>query len=186
MNPERDMELLALMQTNPQQAVTGLIADYGGLLAYLIRQKGLNDADTTEVLQDVWIHCSRRLTDYNPDKGTLVSWLSCMARRKAIDIIRRNSAYQRAMDGAEGQQAQRDQQRLNDIDDQQMEDSDRSRILLSAMDHLPESQRLVVEAMFLKGMSQREVAEHLRVPLGTIKTRMELGLTKLRSMIRPA
>ena len=64
------------------------------------------------------------------------------------------------------------------------EQADMGRVLNEHLSLLPQAQKQVIELAFLQGMSQREVADVTHTPLGTVKTRMELGLKKLRQTFR--
>jgi RNA polymerase sigma-70 factor (ECF subfamily) len=107
-----------------------------------------------------------------------------IARRRAIDRLRRRQAYSRARDRY-SEQLDRQPRRPSRESEDPFVMGDLRRFLQKRMTCLPDHQREAVELSFFNGMSHREIAAATDTPLGTVKTRLELGLQKLTQSIRP-
>ncbi len=139
-----------------------------------------NDADGEEVLQDVFVQLWQQASSFSSEKGQLLGWLIIVARRRALDRVRRKLAYQAATTRFEkaipSTASPEHQPNVVDREIRQHE-------LNSLISELPPNQGIAVKLTFVDGLSQREIASHLSVPLGTIKTRIELGVKKLGRMM---
>jgi RNA polymerase sigma-70 factor (ECF subfamily) len=148
---------------------------------YAVRVHGLSlrmlrDAMSAEELtQDAFLRLWTRAQTFNPDRGQVLSWLLAITRRLALDRFRLDS---RAPPPSESDNPGEDLDRL--ADESSRTEEARWRSLRFALADLPPEQRLPIELAFYYGLSQREIAEHLRIPLGTVKTRVRLGMDKLR------
>ncbi len=147
------------------------------LLTIASRLLGYADAD--DALQDVFVQLWKRPEIYDPEKGQVLGWLITLTRRRAIDRQRKSTAYLRGKKEYE-----------QDINDgpvsnhcsvtKKVENNELASHCDTLLKQLPEPQEQAVRLAFLLGMSQREIAAKTLIPLGTIKTRIELGLKKLR------
>jgi len=123
------------------------------------------EAEADDVLQEIFIQVS-------------------IARRRAIDRLRRRQAYSRARDRYEERVVQESQTPHRDAV-QALVLNDLRKFLKKSIRALPRLQREAVELAFFNGLSHREIAAATRAPLGTVKTRLELGLQKLTHALRP-
>ncbi len=128
-----------------------------------------------EVAQDAFLRLWTRADTYNPDRGRLSSWLLTITRRLAIDHFRLEGRRPPAWNPSNPDNA------LEKIPDPASQ-SDESRwgSMKFALISLPQEQRSVIELAFYHGMSHSQIAEYQSTPLGTVKTRIRLGLEKLR------
>jgi len=128
-----------------------------------------------EVTQDAFIRLWTRAATYNPDRGRLSSWLLTITRRLAIDHFRLEARRPQTWNPSNPENA------LEKVADpaSQSEES-RWATLKFALTKLPEEQRSVIELAFYHGMSHSQIAEYQAAPLGTVKTRLRLGMEKLR------
>lgn len=177
-----DEELMAGIQRRDVAALEALIQRHRRLLKNSIMRTITDDAGAEDVLQECFLGLWRQAQHYTPAKGRPLSWLMTMCKRRAIDHLRRSMAYGRAMDRMELSIQQTETFTYGTTDD--CEQADMGRVLGEHLTLLPVAQKEVIELAFLKGMSQREVAQATQTPLGTVKTRMELGLKKLRQVFR--
>jgi RNA polymerase sigma-70 factor (ECF subfamily) len=143
------------------------------------------EGDADDVLQDILLQIWREADHYSPKAGKLLAWVVTLARRRAIDRLRRKQAYCRAKDRYEAQLGQQSQTAQPAGSDREIERADLRRFLHQRLRHLPRYQREAIELAFFAGMSHREIAAATRAPLGTVKTRLELGLRKLTQSLRP-
>ena len=142
------------------------------------------ETETDDVLQESLLQIWNEADHYSPKAGKPLGWMVTIARRRAIDRLRRRQAYSRAREryGQTLLKQPRNPRReaydpfiLNDL----------RGFLKKAMRALPPLQREAVELAFFKGLSHSEIATATHAPLGTVKTRLELGLRKLTYALQP-
>ncbi len=143
------------------------------------------EGEADDVLQEILIQVWRDARRYSPRAGKVLGWVVTMARRRAIDRLRRRQAYCRAKDRYQTHidghpQSKPQPHALDDISR-----ADLRRFLHRRLKELPPYQREAIELSFFTGMSHREIASATRAPLGTVKTRLELGLQKLTQSLVP-
>jgi len=141
-------------------------------------------SEADDVLQEIFIQIWEEAGRYSPKAGKPLGWMVTIARRRAIDRLRRRQAYSRVRE--------RYQKRITDEPsgstrraDEVFVLNDLRHFLTNCMRVLPRLQREAVELAFFKGLSHREIATVTNAPLGTVKTRLELGLQKLTHAVRP-
>ncbi len=138
-------------------------------------------ADAEEVAMDVYTQVWRSAGAYAESRGPVLAWLATMARTRAIDRLRlrgpRGRAEQLSMNHNGRSQDERH------FENQTIERLDAHRVN-DAIAAVPKEQREAVTLAYFSGMSHSEVAEHLGVPVGTVKTRIRLGMSKLRELLR--
>src|SRR5205809_950138 len=143
------------------------------------------EAEADDVLQEIFLQIWKEADHYSPKAGKPLGWVVTIARRRAIDRLRRRQAYCRARERY-GEQIERVTQRPRRRDAEKVfVMSDLRHFLKKRMRSLPPFQREAIELAFFKGLSHREIAAVTETPLGTVKTRLELGLQKLTQSIRP-
>ncbi|WP_395735957.1 RNA polymerase sigma factor [Prosthecobacter sp.] len=177
-----DEDLMAAIQQRDASALETLMQRYRRLLKSAIMRTVNDDSAAEDVLQECFFELWRQADHYSPAKGRPLAWIMTLGKRRAIDHLRRSMAYCRAKDRMEDaihHSASFTQDSAADC-----EQADMGRVLGEHLTLLPEAQQQVIVLAFLQGMSQREVAEATHTPLGTVKTRMELGLKKLRQVFR--
>ena len=177
-----DEDLMAAIQQHDTVALEKLIQRYRKLLKSVILRAVNDDAAAEDVLQECFLELWRHADHYSSIKGRPLAWLMTLGKRRAIDYLRRSMAYSRAKDRLEESIQETTSFAQDSAAD--CEQADISRVIGQHLTLLPEAQKQVIELAFLKGMSQREVAHATHTPLGTVKTRMELGLKKLRQTFR--
>jgi len=177
-----DEALMSAIQDRDAGALQVLVQRYRKLLKSAIMRTVNDDAAAEDVLQECLLDLWRHTDHYSATKGRPLAWLMTLCRRRAIDHLRRSMAYSRARDRMEDEMKQTSGFSQNTASD--CEQADIGRVLGQHLSLLPEAQQEVIRLAFLKGMTQREVASATHTPLGTVKTRMELGLKKLRQVFR--
>jgi RNA polymerase sigma-70 factor (ECF subfamily) len=141
-------------------------------------------AEADDVLQDTFLQVWEEAGRYSPKAGKPLGWMVTIARRRAIDRLRRRQAYSRARERYEKRVTQDSQTPRQDAAEGFIL-NDLRHFLNKSLRALPRFQREAVELAFFKGLSHREIALATRAPLGTVKTRLELGLQKLTHALRP-
>jgi RNA polymerase sigma-70 factor (ECF subfamily) len=142
------------------------------------------EAEADDVLQEIFIQIWKEADRYSPRAGKPLGWMVTIARRRAIDRLRRRQAYSRVRERYQKRVVLQTPNSPRDTDDVFVL-NDLRHFLKRCMRGLPRLQREALELAFFKGLSHREIAAVTRSPLGTVKTRLELGLQKLTYALRP-
>ncbi|MDP9362521.1 MAG: sigma-70 family RNA polymerase sigma factor [Acidobacteriota bacterium] len=153
------------------------------LYALLLRILASPD-DAQEVLQETFVKAWTNAKMFDSVRGSDVAWLISIARSRGIDRLR-----SRKIRGDREDEAGREistglgfvEKRTGADDAMQAEEQTAVR---GALAELPEPQRVALALAYFEGLSQSEIAEKLGEPLGTIKTRMQLGMKKLRERLK--
>ncbi len=179
-----DEALMKAVSHRRHEALAELYDRHGKRLRATIDGVVHEEAEADDVLQEIFIQIWEEADRYSPKAGKPLGWMVTIARRRAIDRLRRRQAYSRVRE--------RYQKRITHEapnSPRQAEEvfmlSDLRRFLKQCMRILPRLQREALELAFFKGLSHREIAAATNAPLGTVKTRLELGLQKLTQSVRP-
>jgi RNA polymerase sigma-70 factor (ECF subfamily) len=176
--PESDVALLHAVARGDEEALARLYDQYRVIL-FSVLVRILNSREEAEdVLQEVFLQVWRRAKDFDEERGRPFTWLITLARSRAIDRIRQLSARQRLADSA----AQNTPDEASDAVSDTLH-SEQREIVARALATLPEEQRRTLDLAYFEGLTQSEIAEKLSTPLGTVKTRMRSGMTKLRELL---
>jgi RNA polymerase sigma-70 factor (ECF subfamily) len=172
-----DQALLERIAGRDAQALADLYDRYAPAgLALAARILG-DRSEAEDVLQVVFTRVWQEAGRYDPAKGSPASWLLSWVRNGAIDRLRRRDALRRAALHSAGPAPA-------GPDDHAHLDSPVEREKVArAMADLPADQRQVIELAYFEGLSQTQIAQRLGEPLGTVKTRMRLGMNKLRQAL---
>lgn len=138
-----------------------------------------------EVLQEAFFRAWRQGADYSPSRGTFITWLLSITHNLAIDELRKRRRRPQKADSEEPETvlaAMVDTSAGSDVEDEVWLGALRQTVT-QALAGLPAPQREAIELAYYQGLTQREIADRLGEPLGTIKTRMRLGLQKLRDAL---
>jgi RNA polymerase sigma-70 factor (ECF subfamily) len=177
----------ALMKDISRQrhaALTELYGRHGRRLKAMIDSVVHEEAEANDVLQEILLQIWKEADHYSPKAGKPLGWIVTIARRRAIDRLRRRQAYSRVRERYGKHLEQQPKNSRYEAYDPFVR-SDLRHFLENCMRTLPRFQREAVELAFFKGMSHSEIAAATHAPLGTVKTRLELGLQKLSNAIRP-
>ena len=154
-------------------------------LAVATAQRVLRDqAAAEDVAQDVFIALWRKPQAYDAKRGSLRSYVTLMARSRALDRWRTRQAREAAVDRSTVDQRMRHQDEESAAEP--VLRRDRSRLILHALDSLPGEQREAVLLAFGRGLTAQEIARAVGVPLGTAKSRVRLGLQRARAELQAA
>jgi RNA polymerase sigma-70 factor (ECF subfamily) len=165
-------------------ALTELYGRHGQRLKATIDSVVHEEAEADDVLQEILLQIWNEADHYSPKAGKPLGWIVTIARRRAIDRLRRRQAYSRARERY-GKQLERKSQNPRREAYDAFVRNDLRHFLKKCMRTLPKFQREAVELAFFKGLSHSEIATATHAPLGTVKTRLELGLQKLTHAIKP-
>jgi len=178
--PEK--EWIALVQSigrGDQLALHALYAQMHRIVFTLIMRITGNRETAEELTIDVFHDVWRRAPTYSPEGGSVVGWILNQARSRAIDRLRfdqRKKRVNQYTDDPPAVTAERSPQEALDVREQ-------GRLLRHALEALTPQERQAIETAFFSELTYNEVAARLDQPVGTVKTRIRSGLSKLRQLL---
>lgn len=177
-----DEELMQRIQNHDEEALAILYRRHKPLLRTIAARVVNNDADVDDLIQEIFVEIWNRAGSYEEAKGKALGWIVTLARRRAIDRVRRKQAYARAEERLR-ESAAGEADATHPATDSEAMNGDTAEIFRRILDTLPAAQREAIQLAYYAGLSQRDIARRTGIPLGTIKTRLELAVRKLRAGI---
>ena len=175
-------DLLARMAAGDREAFAVFYDGYAPVVFRLILRIVRERADASDVLQEVFWEAWQSAGRYDSARGSPEAWMVMQARSRAIDRVRstrrRSRTFVAPLDEAVAAAPAADAARAA------AEVAEDRGTIRSALERLPGAQREVIELAYYAGLTQTEIAERLKQPLGTVKTRIRLGLERLREVVR--
>ncbi len=175
----RDEEIIAMLQQGTGWAMAVLYSRYAPLV-FSLALRVLQDPNAAEeTVQDVFVKVWYRAGEYDAARGHLVSWMARIARNHAIDAMRRHMRA-RTMDLELVSELPDTSATPHEIVVQE------AQVLRvhAALERISGEQRRAIELAFFEGMSHPEIAEHLGLPMGTVKTRIRRGMQRLKILLQ--
>jgi RNA polymerase sigma-70 factor (ECF subfamily) len=169
-------DLLARVAEGDQVAFSQLYDQTSGRVLGLVRRLLKDHAQSEEVTQEIFLEVWQNAQRYDPAKGSATTWILTMSHRRAVDRIR-SSQSTRDRDTRIGL---RDMETEYDSVSESVEIKVEHERVGQALQRLTELQRQAVTLAYYGGYSHSEVAEMLKVPIGTVKTRLRDGMIRLR------
>lgn len=178
-----DVALVERMAARDARALETLYERHARIVfSFALRIVG-DPSSAEEIVQEAFYRSWQQATRFTEGRGTFVTWLLSITHNLAIDEIRKRQRRPQRADSADPVLLLTN---LNDpgtsVEDQAVEES-RRREIFAALQEIPDTQRKPIELAYFGGLTQREIADQLGEPLGTIKTRMRLGMRKLREAL---
>jgi RNA polymerase sigma-70 factor (ECF subfamily) len=152
-----------------------------GIYSLALRVLGV-EADAEDVVQEVFAQAWRQASRYDEARGTVAAWLLIMTRTRAIDRLRARQARPDSANAAPDEVWDLRAAPVVDPADTLAAEQDAERVR-EALAQLPLVQRLAIELAYFEGLTQSQIAARLEEPLGTVKTRIRVGLLKLRDAL---
>ena len=178
-----DVELMALLAERDANAMQEIYKRYESMLRAVIQSILHEGGETDDALNDVFLQLWDHADRFVAEKG-LHGFLVTMARRRALDRLRRRLAYRRATDRLEAT-IKAEIQTEGRARDFQPSNADLADLLKGVIRKLPPPQQEVVHLTFYEGLSQREIAARKSIALGTVKTRLQLAQKKMLNHLAP-
>ncbi|MCE2850374.1 MAG: RNA polymerase sigma factor [Roseiflexaceae bacterium] len=178
-----DQLVIIAVAQGDSQALEVLYDRYSAVVYRLAFRMLKNREQSEEIVQEVFWRVWRRSASFERERGRVAQWIFGIAHNLCIDELRRMRARPNPVyDNDE-----------NPIIPQLVDDhvdvpatawaNEQRRVIINALASLPTAQRQAIELAYFNGLSHQEIAEHLDRPLGTIKTRVRLGLQKLGTLL---
>jgi RNA polymerase sigma-70 factor (ECF subfamily) len=177
-------ELVSQMAQGRQEALSRLYDETSHMVNGLLRRILELPQDAEEVLLEVYMKAWKNAGSYSADRGSVQAWLFTMARSVAIDRIRQRRARPSTMPLEF--QGVREPLSVDESPEQQSAAAQRRRKVQALINELPRDQREAVMLAFFGGLTHSELAERLGQPLGTVKSRIRMGLMQLRALMEGA
>ena len=171
-----DEQLIGAIADGDEQALAELYDRFGGV-AYRLAARVVRDpALAQDAVQDAFLAVWRTAAGFDARRGNASTWLLTLVHRRAVDLVRREE--RRRADPIDDLPVA-----SGDATDETAEVRDERRRVQHALAQLGPDQRQALELAYYGGLTQSELAERLGVPLGTVKSRMFAGLSKLRELL---
>lgn len=171
-----EKDIVELMKNGDKKAISLLYENYSGALLGVIK-KVIKDEDLAlDVLQESFIKVWKKGKTYNPEKAKLFTWLYRIAYNTAIDKIR-------SVNIKTNKEIQ-----IENSNVYKLTTSSLNQDALDIKKHLSSldlKYQIVINALFFEGMTQQEASDELNIPLGTIKSRLKIGLRELKKIYNP-
>jgi RNA polymerase sigma-70 factor, ECF subfamily len=179
-----DLELMRGIQQEDPEALSKLYDRYNGIIKALIMRVVHNEAEADDLLQEIFMELWNQANNFSAQKGKPLGWMVTLARRRAIDGLRKKQAYVRAGERLQSETEQQPDAWVHNGTEEEINSSDTRVLIRKVITSLPPAQQEAIDLAFFLGMSQREIAAKTNTPLGTVKTRLELGLKKIYDGLR--
>ena len=181
---KQDADLLKRIQRRDQQALALLYDRYSPVLYPLALRIVVSTEEAENLVQEVFLHVWEKSNGYPADRGSVYSWIVALCRNRAIDRLR-SKEFKKKSREVETKEAQI-------VADLSMDTNTRAILVMkgyaesvrAALKNLSKLEVKILEMSYYEGHSQSEIARILRMPLGTVKTKMRKGIQKLRAVTR--
>ncbi|GAA4931958.1 RNA polymerase sigma factor [Algibacter agarivorans] len=171
-----EKQIVSLLQNGDKKAINLLYENYADSL-YGVIQKVISDEDTAQdVLQETFVKIWRYSKKYDSSKAKLFTWLYRIAYNTAIDKVR-------SQKNKNSKEVQMETSTVYKVSSNELNQD-----VLDIKKHLSsldEKYQIVINALFFEGMTQQEASDELDIPLGTIKSRLKIGLRELKKIYNP-
>ena len=171
-----EQKIIDFLQKGDKRALNLLYEHYSNSLYGVILKVTINEEIAEDALQETFVKIWKNASKYDPKKAKLFTWLYRIARNTAIDKLRSfNNRYKKEVQ----------------IDTSNVYILPTSKINQDVLDikehvgRLDEKYQIVLDALFFQGMTQQEASDELDIPLGTIKSRLKIGLRELKKVYNP-
>lgn len=159
------------------QAYRALFEKFAPIVKAFMMRQGTDAATAEELAQETMLSVWRKAALYSEDRGSAAAWIFTIARNLRIDHLRKEKTWVELPDNY-AQETSGDRSPYEVV----LGEQHRS-IIRRALDALPDEQRQVVILSFIEGLPHREIAGRLNLPLGTVKSRIRLAYSTLRSAV---
>ncbi|HEY6947744.1 MAG TPA: sigma-70 family RNA polymerase sigma factor [Gemmatimonadales bacterium] len=182
-----DRDLVAQVAAGSESAIGQLYDRYATVLYAVAYRIAGQRADAEEVVIESFAQAWREAGRFEPGRGSVAGWLTMITRSRALDLVRARVRRERISEAAAADRPD-PPPAMGAWPADPADALDRAELrrrVQTALAELSPPQRQAIELAFFEGLSQSEIATRLNEPLGTVKTRVRLGMQKLRAALRP-
>jgi RNA polymerase sigma-70 factor (ECF subfamily) len=172
----RDAEMVAQLRQGDKGALVRIYDEYAGLVYGVARRVLGDEAAAEDVVQEVFLQLWRNPGAFNEERGRLAPWLAVIARHKAVDQLRKLK-HEAAADPDLDDAPSPEPAAPMTISADSLADASKAKSLMA---QLPSEQKEALEMAYLDGLTHSEIAQRTGEPLGTVKSRIRLGMNFLR------
>jgi RNA polymerase sigma-70 factor, ECF subfamily len=178
---EREVDLMSRVAGGDGEAFARLFEIHApAALGLLVRILGRR-SEAEEALQEVFVQVWTQADRYDETRSTPKGWILMLARSRALDRLRRGQSLQRRAEAAAVESAR--EEAAPPVGTERLESRERRHRIHSALGLLTPEQRRCIELAFFEGLTHTEIAKRLETPLGTVKSRILMGMNKLRQAL---
>ena len=175
---DNDVELLKAIAARDEAALAQLYDRYRVILFGLLMRILNNREEAEDVLQEVFLQVWRKAADFDESRGRPFTWLVTLGRSRGIDRLRTLAARDRVAEAG----AREPSEEISDAATDAFKSEQRG-LVSDALAKLPDEQKRPIILAYFDGLTQSEIATSLGAPLGTVKTRMRMGMIRLRELL---
>jgi RNA polymerase sigma factor (sigma-70 family) len=175
-----EVELIHQIAEGDQSSLSLLYDRYSRVIYTIAYRILKSPEESEEIVLDVFTQVWKIAKNYNSQKARVDTWLFMLTRSRALDRLRNHARFDKAVNASEEALMR---SLPTDSPEHDAIIQERSIYIKSCLDNLPTEQRLALELAYFSGLSHSEIAAKTGISLGTVKTRIRLGLKKLREMI---
>ena len=172
---DRTTDIVQLLKQKDKKAISIIYDRYAPALFGIAVKIVESEVLAEDVLQDAFVKIWKNAASFDEKKGTLFTWLLNITRNTALDM-RKSAAFKRS------QKIQEVDFSVYDHEDWKVEQKPDHIGLQAAVEGLDEKYRQIIDLAYFKGYTQQEIVQHLNIPLGTVKSRVKIGLRELRKL----
>jgi len=162
-------------------ALRALYVDHAGRAMAIAMRVLRNESAAEDVVQETFLELWRRAAEFDSRRGGIAVWIVTIARSRAIDRLRSSASTTRAIEAASGTLIPLPQPSPSEGVERRR---DEARVA-AALVALPLEQRRAIELAYFEGLTQQEIAVKTHSPLGTVKERVKLAMSKLAKLLKP-
>jgi RNA polymerase sigma-70 factor, ECF subfamily len=175
-----DEEVMQLVQSGNPRAFELVYDRHGGAAFSLAYRMVGNRGAAEDIVQEAFLSIWRSRLRYDQARGSVRTWVLGIVHNRTIDSLRRSMVHDRRRETMEGVEERQEAPERTEVEVARREEA---RSIRDALLTLPDEQRKTIELAYFGGFTQSELADRLGQPLGTIKSRMFAGLTRLRELL---
>jgi len=178
--PSHEIDLMRRIGAGEGEALAEIFDLHSPLVLGLLFRILGRRSEAEEILQEVFLQVWTQAGRYYPDRASPRGWILMLARSRALDRIRRRDSSRRREEEVAGDPLLA---AVHPVGTARLEAVERKSRVHSALDLLAPEQRRCIELAFFEGLTHTQIAERLQAPLGTVKSRILLGMNKLRQAL---
>ena len=183
MSTDRIQSLIERSARGEQRAFAELYDDTAPYVFGILRKMLGSDERAEDVAQEVYVQIWRSADGFDPDRSSAWSWIALIARSRAIDRLRADRSRGEAIEGLERQPDVAPVANPGPGPQRRTEISERAATVRESIEGLPDEQAGALRMAFFGGLTHREIADTTGTPLGTVKSRIRSGLSKLHDRL---